>query len=177
MKDDSFVNLVYFLSIENNYNTNPIPVNANNLNNTMHTKRTSNNNLNINNNNNTNLTGQKNSNKNVNMNNLNNNNNNINYDNPKIRITKKIIKRKSDMNIVNGGVINPENERKKSNRKSEKKNLPKPDNFTNNINNEKYINYNSNNKTNNYKKRPSLFKTENNIQSSHDKNKKDIKST
>ena len=177
MKDDSFVNLVYFLSIENNYNTNPIPVNANNLNNTMHTKRTSNNNLNINNNNNTNLTGQKNSNKNVNMNNVNNNNNNINYDNPKIRTTKKIIKRKSDMNIVNGGVINPENERKKSNRKSEKKNLPKPDNFTNNINNEKYINYNSNNKTINYKKRPSLFKTENNIQSSHDKNKKDIKST
>ena len=61
--------------------------------------------------------------------------------------------------------------------KVKKKNLPKPDNFTNNINNEKYINYNSNNKTINYKKRPSLFKTENNIQSSHDKNKKDIKST
>ena len=176
MKDDSFVNLIYFLSIENDFNSNPIS--GSYLNNTMYTKKQSNNNLNNNNNNLIEYKKPNNFNKTNNLNINNNNKNIINSENSKIRITKKIIKRKNDMNIVNGGVINTQIEEKNVIIKSEKNMILKPsltDNNSNNLINSKNYNYNIKNKASNYKKRPSLFKTEKRKQSSHDY-KKDIKS-
>ena len=175
MKDDSFVNLIYFLSIENNSNSNLIE--GNNLNNTTQTKNPSINNLN-NNTINNNLTAYKNLNKNININQNNNTNNNIiNSDYSKIRISKKLIKRKSDMNIVNGGVFNTEKGEKNINLKNEK-NIPKPlltDSYINSLSNVKSFNYNVNNKTTNLKKSPSLFKTEKSKQNKSKDIKKEIK--
>ena len=136
MKDDSFINFRYFLSIENNFNNYLTLANNNtNLNKSMLIKK-SNNTININtslignnkNNNNINNNIPNNNKinqnlKNYNSNNIKNNNNinnnaNINLDASKVRTAKKIIKRKSDnLNAVNGGIFNTDNEGKISNLK------------------------------------------------------------
>ena len=89
MKDDSFINLLYLLSVENNYNETLNSFNNNSINN----PKTTNNNLN----NDLNKVGNSNDNINKNeINNLKNFQEGI--------VTKKIIKRKNDSKIINGGI-------------------------------------------------------------------------
>ena len=89
MKDDSFINLLYLLSVENNYNE---ALNSFN-NNSMNNPKTTNNNLN----NDLNKVGNSNDNINKNeINKLKNTQEGI--------VTKKIIKRKNDSKIINGGI-------------------------------------------------------------------------
>ena len=145
MKDDSFINLIYFLAVENSFNNSAIgfsPQNMNLINKInepiiMNTLKRSvdsnminnetiaeinrintikgddnnihNNNINIINNkinNNYNLNKVNNT-HNINNNNLNNNNKDLNF--AQQRTTKKIIQRKADINMMNGGVINAQN--------------------------------------------------------------------
>ena len=109
MKDNSFVNLIYFLSIENNFNSafNSIyNLNLNdNKNITNNEKYFKSNSINILNSNQASINK-------VNSININNNasgNINKNLENPQMRISKKIIKRKPENNSINGGVFNTEN--------------------------------------------------------------------
>ena len=135
MKDDSFVNFMYFLSVENYFNKNFILNKNNNLNNSTIIKKT-NKNLIINscligNNNITNKIANNNTNGNI-----------KNADITKGRITKKIIKRKND-NCINGGIFNTDNEDKISNIKPNL-NIKSDNTLTDNLNN-------INNKKNNIK--------------------------
>ena len=108
MKDDSFVNFIYFLSVENYFNNNFILNKNNNLNNSTFIKKI-NKNLIIN----TCLKGNNNNNITNKVANNNSNGNNKITDISKSRITKKIIKRKNDNICINGGFFfNTDNEDK-----------------------------------------------------------------
>ena len=104
MKDDSFINLNYFLSIESTFNE---ALNSYNLNKekSPNVKKVLNNQLN---------------NKIVKS----NNKNSDNPENIQGRITKKIISRKNDSNIINGGNFNIEKYKINSNGNEEKKLKP-----------------------------------------------------
>ena len=145
MKDDSFVNFMYFLSIENYFNNNFISNKNNNLNNSTIIKKTNKNYI-IN----TCLIGNNNNITNKIANNS-TNGNNKNADIPKGRITKKIIKRKNDNTCINGGIFNTDNEDKISNIKPNL-NIKLDNSLTdnlNNINNKKNIIKEVNNVINN----------------------------
>ena len=90
MKDDSFINLIYFLAVENIYND---ALNSFKMNSVADSQ------------NKTSIHNLDEQNK-LNDNNINDKNNNL--ENKQGRITKKIIKRKNDLFIVNGGIINNE---------------------------------------------------------------------
>ena len=180
MKNDSFVNFIYFLSVENNFNKNFIlNDNNNNLNKTMNIKK-----VNKNLNNNTNLIA--NNIKNKISNNIANENIN-NAEIPKGRITKKIIKRKTDnLNCLNGGNFNTDNEDKISKFKTNL-NIKSSNTLTNNLNSNRNKIYNvkegniykkdNDNHTNNIKKRnfSKLEKKEqNNYKDKHTSNEKKL---
>ena len=137
MKDGSFVNLIYFLTLENNSNNNLPPLNINDINNTMKIKKSNNNNINTNPNT-TSLTNTK---------SINNNENKNNSEYTQGRTMKKIINRKTDYTAVNGGIIKTENNEKNKNVNTKNK-LNKT--LTHNPNNNiveglKHINSNLNN--------------------------------
>ena len=156
MKDDSFINLVYFLVLENNYNNNfPKSLNMNNsniINNAVNIKKSSN--KNINNNINTNLAR-------INkMNSFNNNNNLRNINNNSMnnqQMVKSInsTKKRSDKDLVNGGTFISDNKKRSNilktnpyNRVNDKLNNINLNNTTKNKINNRQI-YNNNNVYNN----------------------------
>ena len=187
MKDDSFINLIYFLAIENSFNNSAIgfsPQNMNLINKTnepiiMNSLKRSvdssiinnatvteisrintfkdvsnndnNNNINIINNKINNNYNSNKVNSSYNISNINkdkNNNNNyqdMNYG--QLRTTKKIIQRKADINMMNGGVINTQN----NNNNMNNNNLNNNNNIENNNLNRKFNNHNALNEINNNK--------------------------
>ena len=153
MRDGSFVNLNYFLILENNFNNTFSSITNNESNNI---KKTNNNNKNNNNNSSFRFIETNNIN-----NNSNHNENNNNFENTQARITKKIIKRKSDIIAVNGGIINTENNDKikNINVKIKLNNTLTNSSNNNKLNNLKHINCNANNNTN-YKNKNIINKLE-----------------
>ena len=155
MKDDSFVNLIYFLSIENEFNNSFISLKDINLNNPLNMRKSFINNS---------LAFNPNKNGFVKVNTINKpeiNNDNNNNESQKGRITKKIIKRKTDnSDVINGGIVNTENEKKLikiKNNEITKENCTLIENKnSNNQNNLKHINYNLNNNNTNSNKKPFL---------------------
>ena len=107
MKDNSFVNLIYFLSIENNFNNafNTIYNLNDNKNITNSEKFFKSNSICAPNANQASI-NKVNS---ININNNTSGNINKNLENPQMRISKKIIKRKPENNTINGGAFNTEN--------------------------------------------------------------------
>ena len=168
MKDNSFVNFIYFLSIDSNFNSAfNSSCNVNKMPNTTKNIKNQKNDVNINSNSNNNRVNP--------INNINNeiinNNLNKNPDSLQLRISKKIIRRKTDNNLINGGVFNSENNDKNYSKFKPNVN-PKQNkaiNNTNNnkINNLKHNNYNSNN--NNFKKQYPKIKVDKEINNFNDK--------
>ena len=118
MKDDSFINLIYFLAIENIYND------------AFNSFKT---NIECDSKNKTSINNSDNHNK-LNDNNIIDKSNNL--ENKQGRITKKIVKRKCDQFVLNGGIINNEENIK----------------INSNINNDKQNRKNQNEKQTDYKK-------------------------
>ena len=171
MKDDSFVNLIYFLAIENIYNDAFDSFKLNSVCDSQNkTSFNEQNRLNDNNAINSNI-----------------NDKNNNLENKQARITKKIVKRKCEQSILNGGIINNEPNIKnnpninKDNERRKYQNEKQTDYIrmlnSKNINNKKNQNdIEIKNILNDVKQQSQKIKSENNIKiSPNNKNTKIIK--